>query len=89
MALQLRKISSSGGRLCRCIPPVCFLAEDNLYPACFLRQEYLNDYGTEEEKRVGAEVIAREGEIGLSESAQVGWGTSLFSGYGMGGRATI
>lgn len=32
--------------------------------------EYLKDYGTEEEKRIGAEVIAREMQVGLSERAQ-------------------
>jgi 2-iminoacetate synthase len=33
-------------------------------------QEYLNDYGTEEEKKLGAEVIERELGTGLSEGAQ-------------------
>lgn len=31
-----------------------------------------NDYGSEEAKKLGQEVIARESQIGLSESAQVG-----------------
>lgn len=34
-------------------------------------QEYLNDYGTEEEKRLGTELLQREAKINLSESAQV------------------
>lgn len=34
-------------------------------------QEYLNDYGSEEAKRVGEELIERERVIGLSDSAQV------------------
>lgn len=34
-------------------------------------QEYLNDYGSEEAKRVGEELIERERVVGLSESAQV------------------
>jgi 2-iminoacetate synthase len=33
-------------------------------------QEYINDYGTEEEKKLGAEVIERELGTGLSEGAQ-------------------
>ncbi|KAL4444884.1 hypothetical protein ABPG77_003934 [Micractinium sp. CCAP 211/92] len=36
----------------------------------FTLQEYLNDYGSEEAKKLGQEVIARESQIGLSESAQ-------------------
>lgn len=31
-----------------------------------------NDYGSEEAKQLGQEVIARESQIGLSQSAQVG-----------------
>jgi hypothetical protein len=33
-------------------------------------QEYLNDYGDEEAKRIGAELIARESDTGLSDSAK-------------------
>lgn len=33
-------------------------------------QEYLNDYGDEEAKRIGEELIAKEGEAGLSDSAK-------------------
>ena len=41
-------------------------------PPCPLPpQEYLNDYGDEEAKRVGEELIEKERVIGLSESAQV------------------
>jgi hypothetical protein len=34
-------------------------------------QEYLNDYGTEEEKAIGRQVLEREANIGLSDSAKV------------------
>lgn len=41
-------------------------------PPCSLSpQEYLNDYGSEEAKRVGEELIEKERVIGLSDSAQV------------------
>jgi hypothetical protein len=33
-------------------------------------QEYLNDYGDDEAKRLGAALIAAESQAGLSESAQ-------------------
>ena len=33
-------------------------------------QEYLNDYGDDEAKRIGADLIARESDAGLSDSAQ-------------------
>jgi 2-iminoacetate synthase len=33
-------------------------------------QEYLNDYGDEEARRIGAEVMAREAESGLSDAAK-------------------
>eukprot|EP00775_Hariotina_reticulata_P012307 gene12307-12443_t len=33
-------------------------------------QEYLNDYGDEEAKRIGADLIARESDTGLSDSAK-------------------
>ena len=42
---------------------------DSLHP---ILQEYLNDYGTEEEKAIGRQVLEREGQIRLSDSAKVG-----------------
>ncbi len=33
-------------------------------------QEYLNDYGTDESRKIGAELIAKEQEQGLSDSAK-------------------
>lgn len=33
-------------------------------------QEYLNDYGDEDAKKIGEELIAKESEAGLSDSAK-------------------
>ena len=45
-----------------------------------------NDYGSEEAKRVGSELIEKERVVGLSESAQVGRGGQLDErGGGCGG----
>jgi hypothetical protein len=39
-------------------------------PPTSRRQEYLNDYASPEVKALGEEVIQRESQVGLSDSAQ-------------------
>lgn len=37
---------------------------------CTYLQEYLNDYGDEEARKIGQQLIAKESESGLSDSAK-------------------
>lgn len=51
--------------------PMHTLRPHHAEPAVCAAQEYANDYGTEEEQRIARELIAKEAQIGLSESAKV------------------
>jgi 2-iminoacetate synthase len=37
---------------------------------CLCLQEYLNDYGDEEARKIGEQLIAKESDSGLSDSAK-------------------